>query len=254
MRHVLRTRPVIVTSVLLGLAIPQLQAQTIGAAAELDNKDRTIVRVHTSWSQSGMDLRPYLSIDGYRHELKGVRFPRQVVVPAIGVVNRLQEGTVGFAAGYAIAEREPSEPGSFFTFGGETGKGIVGIFQFATPAGAEQGVEVRTSYNFGTRFFWLQGRSMRAVPMDAAASATPDSPVWAGGEVAIIAPPDPLAGGRMYIWQFGPLAEYRVNAQLRLVGVAGLKFGFSDVWRTGNQGSRTALYGRFELAWQPLAK
>lgn len=205
-------------------------AQGVYGAAEVDEDDVSLLLIGASISPGGLGWKPYAAVTAYN-----LRFPgttRNVVVPAVGLINASPTQSVRFGVGYAFSDEDAGAP---FLVAGESGDGVVGSFGWDYWGSGNRMTQVLATYNFGTEFLWTRGRA--AVPL------AQDSPIWVGGEAAILGGGDPSA----YLTQFGPLVEWRFSPQFRLGASAGLKVGLSNA--SGN-----AAYGRLEFLWLPRAR
>jgi hypothetical protein len=210
------------------------QAQGVFGAAEVDDDELLLLLIGASISAGGLGWKPYAAVTAYH-----LQFPagtgtlsRDVVVPAVGLTNRMNDGSISFGVGYAFAERDATDP---LLVGAESGKGVVGSAQWNHWGTGNHMLQVLGSYNFGTQFLWTRGRAAKPL--------TDTSPLWVGGELALMGGGDSDA----YLAQFGPMVEWRFNPKFRLTGSAGLKAGVSNV-------DGSAIYGRVEFLWLPRAR
>ena len=210
------------------------QAQAVYGAAEVDDDDLLLLLIGASLRAGGLGWKPYAAVTAYH-----LQFPvgtgtvdRNVIVPTVGLSNETSVGSVSFGAGYAFANRDATDP---ILVGGESGRGVVATAQWNHWGTGTHNYQALGSYNFGTEFLWTRGRASWPLRQG--------SPLWAGGEVALMGGGEPSA----YIAQFGPMVEWRFNPQFRLAGSAGLKAGISNA-------SGSAVYGRVEFLWLPRAR
>jgi hypothetical protein len=209
-------------------------AQAVYGAAEVDDDETTLLFLGGSWGVPGMGWKPYVALSAYqiRFDVGAGTRSRNVVVPSLGLVNRMAEGSFGVAVGYAMADEDVTGP---ILIGAESGDGVVASASYNHWGSGDHLLQLLGSYNFGTEFVWTRGRASRPLASQ--------SPLWVGGEAAL------MGGGGADAWlaQFGPTVEWRFSPQFRLGGSAGLKVGVSNA-------SGSAAYGRLEFLWLPGAR
>jgi hypothetical protein len=218
----------------LSLSASTARAQAIFGAAELDEDELQLYLLGGSWAPGGLGWKPFVSVVGYH-----LRFPvgtttqsRNVVTPTLGLMSAQPDQSLEFGVGYAFADEDSSEP---LLIPAPSADGVVASFGWNYWGAGNRMGQVLAAYNFGNEFLWARGRA--AVPLSAG------SPLWVGGEAAILGGGDESA----YIAQFGPMVEWRFSPQFRLGASAGLKVGVSNA--SGN-----AAYGRLEFTLLPTAK
>lgn len=219
----------------LTLVTTKAGAQAIYGAAEVDDDEFRMFFLGGSWGLPGMGWHPYVSVSAFNLSFPGGtggRLSRNVFVPSVGLVNRMPDQSFNFGVGHAFADEDDGTP---LLVQAESGDGVVASFGWNHWGTGNHAVQALASYNFGTEFLWTRGRASRPL--------TTTSPLWVGGEVAVLGGGDSNA----YLAQFGPTLEYRVNPQFRFGGSAGLKTGISNV-------DGSAVYGRLEFLWLPTAK
>lgn len=211
-----------------------LPAQAVFGAAETDDDRVRLFLLGGVWAPGGLGWKPYGSVVAYN-----VSFPtgtarqsNNVVLPTVGLMHAMPTQDVEFGIGYAFSSEEFNQP---LLVSAPSGDGVVGSFGWNYWGNGRRSAQALASYNFGNSYLWSRGRA--AVPL------TATSPLWVGGELALMGGGDPSA----YLAQFGPTIEYRFTNQFRLGGSAGLKTGISNV--TGS-----AVYGRIEFLWLPTAR
>lgn len=234
MYHLFRRTALAGTALALTLIGSNASAQAIYGAVEVDDDEFSLLFLGASMSAGGLGWKPYVAVSGYnlRFPAGATKLNRNVVVPSVGLINRTDVGSVGFGVGYAFATEDVGGP---LLIAAESGDGVVGTFQWNHWGTGTRALQLLASYNFGTEFLWTRGRA--SMPL-----AT-ESPLWAGGEAALLGGGDPSA----WLTQFGPTVEWRFNPQFRLGGSAGLKVGLSN-------GAGSAAYGRLEFLWLPNAR
>lgn len=213
---------------------PAAQAQAIFGAAEADDDDVTLLLLGGAWAPGGLGWKPFGSVVGYNLRFPGglnTTISRNVILPTVGLVHAQEMQSVQFGVGYAFSDDDSGVP---LLVPAQSGEGFVTSFGWDYWGTGTRAAQVLASYNVGTKFLWTRGRY--SVPIAA-------SPLWFGGEVAMLGGGNPAA----YLAQFGPTLEWRFNPQFRLGGAAGLKTGISNA-------SGSAVYGRIEFLWLPMAR
>jgi hypothetical protein len=207
-------------------------AQGVFGAVEVDDDDVALFLLGAAWSPGGLGWKPFGSVVGYNLQLPG-DFSRNVVVPTIGLINMQQTQSLSLGIGYAFADDDDV---SFLApVSAPSGDGVVASFGWDYWGSGNRMAQLLGSFNFGDEFLWTRGRA--AVPL------SQTSPLWVGGEAALLGGGDPS----FYIAQFGPMVEWRFNPQFRLGASGGLKVGVSNA-------SGSAAYGRLEFLWLPRAR
>lgn len=221
-------------ALLLTITASGASGQALFGAAELDDDDTQLFLLGGAWSPGGLGWKPFGSVVAYmvRWDAGAATQSRNVVVPTLGLVNAQERQSLSLGVGYAFSDEDVDEP---ILIGAESGDGVVGSVGYDYWGDGSKMVQLLGSYNFGTEFLWTRGR--------AATRLTPTSPLFVGGEAAV------LGGGssNAFLGQFGPLVEWRFNPQFRISASAGLKVGLAEV--SGN-----SAYGRLEFLWLPAAR
>lgn len=227
----LRTAAATATAAALMLIGSTAHAQSIFGAAEFDDENTSFFLLGGSWGPGGLGWRPYLGVSAYhlRFDAGPSTTTRNVVVPSIGMTNRMSDGSFGGSVGYAFADEDA--PVAFV--GAESGDGVVVQGHLNHWGSGRHNLQLLGSYNFGTEFFWTRGRASRPL--------TATSPLWVGGEAAL------MGGESVTLAQIGPTIEWRFSPQFRFGGSAGFKPVLSG-------GSGSAVYGRVEFLWLPSAR
>ena len=209
-------------------------AQALFGAAELDDEDTQLYLLGGAWAPRGLGWKPFGSVVAYhlRFDIGSATESRNVVVPTLGLMHAGPTQSISFGLGYAFSDEDVDEP---ILIGAESGDGVVASVGWDYWGTGNRMAQVLGSFNFGTEFLWTRGR--------AGVRLTPTSPLFVGGEAALMGGGDDGA----FLAQFGPLLEWRFNPQFRLTASAGLKVGVAEV-------EGTATYGRLEFLWLPLAR
>jgi hypothetical protein len=211
-------------------------AQAVYGAFEADDDEFRMFYLGGSWGLPGMGWHPYASVGAYNLSFPvgpAGRRSFNVFVPGVGLINRKADQSFNVGVGYAFSDEDFTNP---ILAQAESGDGVVASAGWNHWGTGNHAVQVLGSYNFGTEFLWTRGRASKPL--------TTTSPLWVGGELALLGGGDANA----YIAQFGPTVEWRFNPQFRLGGGAGLKTGVS------NASGMSAVYGRLEFLWLPTAK
>ena len=232
--HVSIRKMAAVAALALSATASAAHGQALFGAAELDDDETRLFLLGGAWSPGGLGWKPFGSVVAYmvRWDAGVGTGSRNVVVPTLGLINAQERQSLSLGVGYAFSDENVDEP---ILIGAESGDGVVGSVGYDYWGSGNRMVQVLGSYNFGTEFLWTRGR--------AATRLTPTSPLFVGGEAAI------LGGGssNAYLGQFGPLVEWRFSPQFRISASAGLKVGIAEV--DGN-----AAYGRLEFLLLPTAR
>lgn len=209
-------------------------AQAIYGAAEADTDDMTFFLLGASISAPGMGWKPYVALSTYhlRFDAGAASVTRNVIAPSVGLVNRGSEGSLQFGVGYSFADKDVTAP---FPVAAESGDGVFTSAQWNHWGDGSHAYQLMGSYNWGTEFLWTRGR--------AAWQLAPQSPLFVGGEAAVLGGGDPSA----WLAQVGPTVEWRFSPQLRLGLSAGVKFGLSNY-------DNNPAYGRVEFLWLPSTR
>jgi len=227
-------RRLTIAGALIALPLTTTHAQGVFGAAEFGDDDVSFFLLGGAWSPGGLGWQPFVSVVGYnlRFDAGPTTETRNVVLPTVGLMNMQQMQSYQFGVGYAFSDEDVGAP---FLVQAESGDGVVGSFGWDYWGDGTKAIQLLGSYNFGTEFLWTRGRA--GIPVRTG------SPLWIGGEAALLGGGDPSA----YIAQLGPTLEYRFSPQFRLGGSAGWKVGVSNA-------SGSAMYGRVEFLWLPRAK
>lgn len=245
MQAFFRRTAIVATAALFALSISPARssAQAIFGAYEIGDDDVSLALLGAAWSPGGLGWKPFVSVVGYnlQYDAGIADVNRNVILPTIGLQHTMATQSVNFGVGYAFAD-EDNEDDAIVPVAAPSGDGVVGSFGWdywgLTNTRAAQ---VLASYNFGDQFLWTRGRYSQRL--------TTTSPLWVGGEVALLGGGDDPRPGAEDVWltQFGPTLEYRFNPQFRLGLSGGLKVGIDNYGDTG-------AYGRIEFLWLPRAR
>lgn len=229
----------------LSLFASNARAQAIFGAAEVDDKDLLLLLLGGAWAPGGLGWKPYGSVVGYhlRYDAGIADVDRNVVVPTLGLMNARQDQSIEFGVGYAFSDDDDDTP---VLAAAPSGDGVVGSFgwNYWGMTGRRM-TQVLAAYNFGNQYLWSRGRF--ALPL------TATSPLWVGGEAALMGGGDSDLDGdgsndQSWLAQVGPMIEYRFTPKFRLGASAGMKFGFDDF------APNNAVYGRIEFLFLPGAR